>query len=464
MPRGILTTGNNIISESTQNANHFEELRLRLEDRSAVCGVVGLGYVGLPLVGALHDASFKVLGFDVDPAKIAHLEAGTSYLSHIGEELPRHLAGSAQFEPTSDFSRLAECDAILVCVPTPVGEHREPDLSYVTATGKEIGKALRPGQLIVLESTTYPGTTRDVFWPAILASSGKAYSLGDDIFVAFSPEREDPGRASHNTKTIPKLVGGLDEASTVLATALYSTAVEEVVAVKSAEIAEAAKILENVFRAVNIAMVNELKMLFDQMGIDIWEVIEAAATKPFGFMPFFPGPGLGGHCIPIDPFYLAWKAREVGLPTRFIELAGEINHNMPEYVVQRCVLALNRQAKSVKGSRVLIVGMAYKPNIDDTREPPSVEILKQLESLGASIEYHDPHVASVSNLRKHPEILLHSVDLTAETLKAMDLVIIATDHDAIDWELIGRCASLIVDTRNAMARVDGPVSATVIKA
>jgi UDP-N-acetyl-D-glucosamine dehydrogenase len=334
----------------------------------------------------------------------------------------------------------------------------------VISTAEKIGRVLRPGQLVVLESTTYPSTTRDVFLPAILSSSDNTHALGEDIFVAFSPERENPGSESHTTKNRPKLVGGLDEASAILATALYSTAVSEVVTVKSAEVAESAKILENVFRAVNIAMVNEMKVLFDQMGIDIWEVIEAAATKPFGYMPFFPGPGLGGHCIPIDPFCLAWKAREVGKPTRLVELAGEINHRMPQYVVERSVLALNEHTKSVLGSRVLIVGMAYKPNIDDTRETPSVEILKQLVSLGATVEYHDPHVASISNLRKHPDLLLHSVDLTEQTLEAMDLVIIATDHEAIDWELIGHAASLIVDTRNVMERVAGTVYATIIKA
>ena len=439
-------------------------LQAKLQDRTAVCGVVGLGYVGLPLVGALHDASFKVLGFDVDPSKIGHLEAGTSYLSHLGEALPQRLAQSSSFEPTAEFSRLEECDVIIVCVPTPVGQHREPDLSYVVATGEAIGRALRPGQLIVLESTTYPTTTREVFLPAILAASTVASSLGEDLFVAFSPEREDPGRASHNTKTIPKLVGGLDDASTHLAVTLYSTAVEEVVAVKSAEIAEAAKILENVFRAVNIAMVNELKVLFEQMGIDTWEVIEAAATKPFGFMPFSPGPGLGGHCIPIDPFYLTWKAREFGLPTRFIELAGEINHRMPQYVVERSVQALNQQSKPVLGSRILIVGMAYKPNVDDTRETPSVEIVQQLAALGGVVEYHDPHVAIVSNLRKHPGILMHSVPLTEEYLTETDLVVIATDHDAVDWSLIGRAASLVVDTRNVMAWLAESVSAVVIKA
>jgi UDP-N-acetyl-D-glucosamine dehydrogenase len=447
-----------------KSSREAEVLQAKLQDRTAVCGVVGLGYVGLPLVGALHDASFKVLGFDVDPSKIGHLEAGTSYLSHLGEALPQRLAQSSSFEPTAEFSRLEECDVIIVCVPTPVGQHREPDLSYVVATGEAIGRALRPGQLIVLESTTYPTTTREVFLPAILAASTVASSLGEDLFVAFSPEREDPGRASHNTKTIPKLVGGLDDASTHLAVTLYSTAVEEVVAVKSAEIAEAAKILENVFRAVNIAMVNELKVLFEQMGIDTWEVIEAAATKPFGFMPFSPGPGLGGHCIPIDPFYLTWKAREFGLPTRFIELAGEINHRMPQYVVERSVQALNQQSKPVLGSRILIVGMAYKPNVDDTRETPSVEIVQQLAALGGVVEYHDPHVAIVSNLRKHPGILMHSVPLTEEYLTETDLVVIATDHDAVDWSLIGRAASLVVDTRNVMARLAESVSAVVIKA
>jgi UDP-N-acetyl-D-glucosamine dehydrogenase len=447
-----------------KSSREAEILQAKLEDRTAVCGVVGLGYVGLPLVGALHDASFKVLGFDVDPSKIGHLEAGTSYLSHLGEALPQRLAQSSAFEPTAEFSRLEECDVIIVCVPTPVGKHREPDLSYVVATGEAIGRTLRPGQLIVLESTTYPTTTREVFLPAIKATSTGALSLGEDIFVAFSPEREDPGRASHNTKTIPKLVGGLDDSSTHLAVTLYSTAVEEVVAVKSAEIAEAAKILENVFRAVNIAMVNELKVLFEQMGIDTWEVIEAAATKPFGFMPFSPGPGLGGHCIPIDPFYLTWKAREFGLPTRFIELAGEINHRMPQYVVERSVQALNQQSKPVLGSRILIVGMAYKPNVDDTRETPSVEIVQQLAALGGVVEYHDPHVATVSNLRKHPGIRMYSVPLTEEYLNETDLVVVATDHDAVDWSLIGRAASLVVDTRNVMARLAESVTAVVIKA
>ena len=453
-----------VISDPTRNRSYFDALQSKLEDRTAICGVIGLGYVGLPLVEALHKASFKILGFDVDPTKIEHLQAGTSYLSHVGEELPRQLASSANFEPTADFSKLSECDVILVCVPTPVDEHREPDLSHVTTTAEEIGRALRPGQLVVLESTTYPSTTRNVFLPAILSSSSDTYTLGHDIFVAFSPEREDPGRESHTTKNTPKLVGGLDDASAALATSLYSTAVSEVVTVKSAEIAESAKILENVFRAVNIAMVNELKVVFDHMGIDIWEVIEAAATKPFGYMPFFPGPGLGGHCIPIDPFYLAWKAREAGSPARLVELAGEINHSMPEYVVKRAVFALNQHAKLVLGSRILIIGMAYKPNIGDTRETPSVEILRQLESRGATLEYHDPHVASISNLRKHPDLQLHSVALTEQTLKAVDLVIIATDHDAIDWTLIGRAASLIVDTRNVMERVADSVSATIIKA
>ncbi len=443
---------------------HFERLQVKLADRTAVCGVVGLGYVGLPLVGTLHDAGYRVLGFDVDSDKIEHLEAGSAYLGHVGEELPRQLARSSSFESTTNFTRLAECDAILVCVPTPVDSQREPDLSYVEATARSIGEALQPGQLIVLESTTYPTTTRDVFLPAILSTSTGSPRLGNDLFVAFSPEREDPGRSTHRTKAIPKLVGGLDEPSTRLATALFAPAFDHVVPVQSAEIAESAKILENVFRAVNIAMVNEMKMLFDRMDIDIWEVIQAASTKPFGFMPFHPGPGLGGHCIPVDPFYLAWKARECGLPTRFIELAGEINHAMPEYVVGRCLSVLNEHSKSVSESHILIIGMAYKANIDDIRETPSVEIALRLKELGASVDYHDPHVPEVSDLRKHPGFRMLSVDLSKQLLASTDLIIIATDHDALDWDLIGASAGLIVDTRNAMARVRGPVAAVVCKA
>ncbi len=451
------------MSTTTTSPDTYSELLNKIESRTAVCGVIGLGYVGLPLAGALHDAGFPVVGFDVDPNKITMLNAGESYLKHLGDELATGLRDSDRFEPTADFARLAECDAIIVCVPTPVGRHLEPDLSYVLDTARAIGRTLRKGQLISLESTTYPRTTRDDFLPALLETASESLECGQDFFVAFSPEREDPGRKTHNTKSIPKLVGGLDDKSTQLATKLYSAGVAKVIPVSSAEIAESAKILENVFRAVNIAMVNELKVLFDRMDIDVWEVIEAAATKPFGFMPFYPGPGLGGHCIPIDPFYLTWKAKEYGLPTRFIELAGEVNHRMPEYVVKKCADALNQRSKSIRGSRVLIIGMAYKPNVDDTRETPAVEIAEQLMELGADVTYHDPHVPKIKGLRKYPGLEMQSVTLTEASLADVDLVLIATDHDAVDWNLIGRKASLIVDTRNAMTRASD-VGATVVKA
>ena len=451
------------MSTMTTNADTYSQLMDKIESRTAVCGIIGLGYVGLPLAGALHDAGFPVVGFDVDPKKITMLNAGESYLKHLGEELATGLRDSDRFEPTDDFARLAGCDVIIVCVPTPIGRHLEPDLSYVLDTARAIGRTLRKGQLISLESTTYPRTTRDDFLPAILETAPARLTSGEDFFVAFSPEREDPGRKSHNTKSIPKLVGGLDDNATQLATSLYSAGVSQVIPVSSAEIAESAKILENVFRAVNIAMVNELKVLFSRMDIDVWEVIKAAATKPFGFMPFYPGPGLGGHCIPIDPYYLTWKAKEYGLPTRFIELAGEINHRMPEYVVQQCGAALNKRSRSLSGSRVLIIGMAYKPNVDDTRETPAVEIAEQLMDLGAEVVYHDPHVPHISGLRKYPGLEMRSVDLTEAQLTRADLVLIATDHDLIDWNLIGQTASLVVDTRNAMARATA-VTATVVKA
>lgn len=451
------------MSTTTTNADTYSQLMDKIETRTAVCGIIGLGYVGLPLAGALHDAGFPVVGFDVDPRKITMLNAGESYLKHLGDELATGLSVSDRFEPTDDFARLGECDVIIVCVPTPIGRHLEPDLSYVLDTARAIGRTLRKGQLISLESTTYPRTTRDDFLPAILESAPSGLASGEDFFVAFSPEREDPGRKSHNTKTIPKLVGGLDDHATELATKLYRAGVAQVIPVRSAEIAESAKILENVFRAVNIAMVNELKVLFDRMDIDVWEVIEAAATKPFGFMPFYPGPGLGGHCIPIDPFYLTWKAKEYGLPTRFIELAGEVNHRMPEYVVSKCTGALNQRSRSIKGSRVLIVGMAYKPNVDDTRETPAVEIAEQLMDLGAQVVYHDPHVPVIRELRKYPGLEMHSVELGEAELVRADLVLIATDHDAVDWDLIGQKAALIVDTRNAMARA-ASVAGSVVKA
>ncbi len=435
----------------TTSGTSFELLMEKLRKRDAVCGIIGLGYVGLPLAAALHDAGFSVLGFDVDDEKIRLLNSGEPYLKHLGKELTQGLSASSRFTPTSDFTNLETCDVIIVCVPTPLGPHSEPDLSYVMSTAQAIGQTLRKGQLISLESTTYPRTTRDEFLPAILESCERNLVPGEDIFVAFSPEREDPGSKSHNTKTIPKIVGGLDEASGLLATELYSAAVSEVVQVASCEIAESAKILENVFRAVNIAMINELKVLFDKMDIDIWDVVKAASTKPFGFMPFYPGPGLGGHCIPIDPFYLTWKAKEYELPTRFIELAGEVNNRMPDYVIEKCAEALNTLGKALNNSRIIIIGMAYKPNVDDTRETPALYLAEKLKQRGASVDYHDPHVERVANIRKFPNIDMTSVALTEHDLAARDLVLIATNHEAVDWQLIANSAELVVDTRNAMS-------------
>jgi len=427
-------------------------LRTRIQDKTAVVGVIGLGYVGLPLLATFHRAGFATLGFDVDPAKITELMAGRNYLKHLGDELTRDLLTGPKFEATTDLKRLAECDAIISCVPTPLGKHLEPDLSYVAKSADDIAATLRPGQLVVLESTTYPRTTREVLLPRLEA---KGLKLGVDFFLAFSPEREDPGRKDFTTGNIPKLVGGVDVESGEIAAALYRHAIEKVVLVSSAEVAESAKLLENIYRAVNIALVNEMKMLLTAMDIDVWEVIAAASTKPFGFQAFYPGPGLGGHCIPIDPFYLTWKAREVGMPTRFIELAGEINHAMPEYVIRRLSLAMNDRSMAIKGSRILILGLAYKPDIDDIRESPSFELIEKLDALGASVDYNDPHVARTHKMRKY-DLGMASVPLTPESLKTYDAVLIATHHKAYDWQMIADHAKLILDTRNAMKDVKGP--------
>jgi UDP-N-acetyl-D-glucosamine dehydrogenase len=434
----------------------------KIAARTAVVGVIGLGYVGLPLARAFADAGFRVIGFDIDPAKIEALSRGESYLRHLGESFVRDMRARGLFEATSDFARLGEPDAILICVPTPLGPSNEPDLSYVENTAREIAKTLRAGQLVVLESTTYPGTTREVLWPILQLGAAKNGKTGRDGFwVAFSPEREDPGRKGITTAQIPKLVGGIDAASGEVATELYRAAFERVVPVSSAEVAEAAKILENTYRAVNIALVNELKVLFERMGIDVWEVVEAAKTKPFGFQAFYPGPGLGGHCIPIDPFYLAWKARQMGMPTRFIELAGEINHAMPRHVVARLVEALRARGRDIRGARVLILGLAYKPDIDDVRESPSFELIEELRDLGAEVEYNDPHVARTHQMRRY-DLRMASVELSARSLAGYDAVIVATAHGAYDWELIGRNARLIVDTRNALAGYRGDRSHIVM--
>ncbi|NIL97090.1 MAG: nucleotide sugar dehydrogenase [Planctomycetales bacterium] len=427
-----------------------DDLSQRIEDRSAIVGVIGLGYVGLPLIQAFAAAGLRTMGFDVDQAKVDRLLAGESYIGHIPSSAIAELILTERFLPTADMQRLGEPDVLLICVPTPLNDSRDPDLSYVEATARQIAGSLRAGQLVVLESTTYPGTTRDVVLP-ILQSSG--LKVGRDFYLAYSPEREDPGNPDFSAQGIPKVVGGLDTASSDLAAALYNTAVVAVVPVSSPEIAEACKIIENTYRSVNIAMVNELKMLFDRLGIDLWEVIAAAKTKPFGFQAFYPGPGLGGHCIPIDPFYLSWLARKSGMATRFIELAGEINRTMPAYVVQRLSEALNKQGKPIRGSTILLLGVAYKKDVDDPRESPSFELMKLLDERGAVLSYNDPHIPRLPAMRHYQVPDMTSRPLTAELLADQDCVLIATDHSDYDYDFIVQHARLIVDTRNACAAV-----------
>lgn len=417
-------------------------------------GVIGLGYVGLPLCRAFVDGGVRVLGFDIDPEKIAALLRAENYLKHLGPDLAREMLATGLFDATADFSRLREPDAILICVPTPLGRGTDPDLSFVERAGRDIAATLRPGQLVVLESSTYPGTTREVLLP-ILSAGGLGCGAETGFFLAFSPEREDPGRTDIATRDIPKLVGGVDPESAARAVALYRRAFSAVIPVSSAEVAEAAKILENTYRAVNIALVNELKVLLDKMGINVWEVIDAAKTKPFGFQAFYPGPGLGGHCIPIDPFYLSWKARQVGLPTRFIELAGEINHQMPEYVIGRLADALAKRGGKLSGARVLVLGLAYKPDIDDIRESPSFELIELLRDAGAHADYNDPHVEKTHQMRRY-NLNMRSVPLSPEMLATYDAVIISTAHRAYDWPTIARHARLVVDTRDALKDIPPP--------
>jgi UDP-N-acetyl-D-glucosamine dehydrogenase len=426
-----------------------DQLAARIQLRTARVGVVGLGYVGLPLAETFAWGGYPVVGFDIDPDKVKKLRLGQSYIGHIAPNRIADLVRSRRFEPTCDPACFRDVDAIVICVPTPLTEAREPDLSCITATGETIARHLRPGQLVVLESTTYPGTTQDVLRP-ILEKSG--LQAGRGFFLAFSPEREDPGNQSYSTRTIPKVVGGIDAASRDLAVALYTPVVEGVVPVSSTQVAEACKILENTYRAVNIALVNELKVVFERMGIDVWEVIAAARTKPFGFQAFYPGPGLGGHCIPIDPFYLTWVARKYGVSTRFIELAGEVNTAMPGYVVNRVAEALNSHSKAVKGSRVCVLGVAYKKNVDDPRESPAFEILELLKARGAHVSYHDPYVPRLPAMRHH-SIRLQSEPLSPEYLAAQDCVVIVTDHSCVNYDWVARHARLIVDTRNATAGV-----------
>ena len=427
-----------------------DALEKKIRDKSAVVGVIGLGYVGLPLLNAFIKAGFRTIGFDIDQRKVETLLQGKSYIKHIPPEMIGQWLTSKQFTPTADMSRLKEADCILICVPTPLNESRDPDLSYIVGTTESIRAALRPGQLIVLESTTYPTTTRDVVLP-ILSKTG--LKSGQDYFLAFSPEREDPGNPDFSAQRIPKVVGGLDPASGQLAEQLYSHAIVKVIPVSSAEIAEACKILENTYRCVNIALVNELKVLFDKMGIDVWEVIDAAKTKPFGFQAFYPGPGLGGHCIPIDPFYLTWLARKHGMTTRSIELAGEINTHMPDYVVTRLMEFLNEQGKALRGSKIALLGMAYKKDVDDPRESPSFVLMEMLLARGANLTYNDPHVPSLPKMRHHDVPDMDSSPLTPEYLAAQDCVLIATDHSAYDCDFIVKHSRMVLDTRNATKNV-----------
>src|SRR4051812_36923481 len=424
-----------------------QRLARRIEERTARVAVVGLGYVGLPLAETFAWGGFRVIGFDIDARKIERLRRGESYIGHIENERVAELNAAGRFDPTDDPGRFVEADAIVICVPTPLGEAREPDLSYIEATGRTLMPHLREGQLVVLESSTYPGTTEEVLRP-ILEESG--LTAGVDFFLAYSPEREDPGNRDFATRNIPKVVGGLDRASLERALRLYEPIVDGVVPVSSIRVAEACKILENTYRAVNIALVNELKVVFDRMGIDEGEEIDAAKTKPYGYQGFYPGPGLGGHCIPIGPFYLTWFARRHGLNTRFIELAGEINTGMPAYVVDRVAEALNDDGKAVKGSKVCVLGVAYKKDVDDPRESPAFTILELLEERGAVISYNDPHVPSLPRMRHHA-LRLNSQPLTPELLAAQDCVLLVTDHSVYDYETILQHTRLLVDTRNATA-------------
>ena len=428
---------------------HANVLDGLFREKQAVVGIIGLGYVGLPLARAFAKAGFRVIGFDLDPNKVTKLNQGQSYIRQIPASDIAQMRQN-RFEATENFSRLGEADAVLVCVPTPLTESREPDLSYVVNSTRAIAAALRPGQLVILESTTYPGTTRNVVLPILEKTKLKA---GEDYFLAFSPEREDPGNQTHGLTSIPKVVGGLDQTTTELAALLYQQIVPGVVKVSTPEVAEACKILENTYRAVNIALVNEMKVLYDRMGIDVWEVIDAAKTKPFGFQAFYPGPGLGGHCIPIDPFYLTWVARQFGLSTRFIELAGEVNMSMPAFVVGKVADALNDAGKPVRGSKVAILGMAYKKDVDDPRESPGFELMDLLLNKGARVSYNDPHIPTLPRMRHWPHLQMDSSVLTPEYLAEQDCVLIATDHTAYDWNMIARHSPLVIDTRNSLKNI-----------
>ena len=428
------------------------DLVKKIKAKEAKIGIIGLGYVGLPLVIRFCEENFHVTGFDIDPRKVERLNRGKSYIKHIQSKTIMFLRDNNMFEATHDYSRLQESDCIIICVPTPLKKNKEPDLSYVKSTSDEIAKYLRKGQLVSLESTTYPGTTREILLPEF---EKKGLKAGRDFFLVFSPEREDPGNPRYNTKNIPKVVGGITPSCTKVGETLYEQTIDHVVVVSSPEVAEFTKLLENIFRGVNIALVNELKMLADRMGIDIWEVIEASSTKPFGFMPFYPGPGLGGHCIPIDPFYLSWKAKEYDFNTRFIELAGEINTGMPYHVVSKIIDGLNAKRKCLNNAKILILGVAYKKDTDDSRESPGIEIIDILKDKGARVDYNDPHISSFSGLRHYPDLAMKSIELTAKSLKKYDCALIVTDHTQYDYKWIVQNSQLLVDTRNATKGLKG---------
>jgi UDP-N-acetyl-D-glucosamine dehydrogenase len=439
-------------ARSRSNLSDVDDLLAAYRERRANIGIVGLGYVGLPLAITAAKAGFPVIGFDIDEPRVARMNRGESTIKHIPAEMMVEVVQSKRFEATANFDRLGEADAVLICVPTPLTAHREPDLSYVEKTATAIASRLRKGQLIVLESTTYPGTTDEVVRPILEATGLKS---GTDFFLAFSPEREDPGNPDFGTSRIPKVVGGDGPVALALAEALYAQLVVRTVPVSSLATAEAVKLTENIFRSVNIALMNELKVVYEAMGIDVWEVIEAAKTKPFGYMAFYPGPGLGGHCIPIDPFYLTWKAREYDIATRFIELAGEINVRMPYRVVDRLAEEVDRRLhKSFAGAKVLILGLAYKKNVDDQRESPSLKLIELIEARGATCDFHDPHIPAIGMTRKHASLAdRRSVALTAANIASYDAVLIATDHDAVDYGEVVANAKIVVDTRNACGKL-----------
>ena len=444
----------------------YNTLLKKIENKTAVIGIIGLGYVGLPLALEYALKGFKTIGFDIDERKIPLLKSGKSYIKHISEDKIRKAVNSKKFYATSDFTRLPDADAIIICVPTPLNEHREPDMTFIENSGKIISQYLRKGQFVSLESSTYPGTTEEILLPmfekAPITQSSvnskqsakekiKPLVVGKDFFLAFSPEREDPNNANYSTATIPKVVGGVTPNCLKVALALYNQVIVKTVPVSSPRAAEATKLLENIYRSINIALVNELKMVFDRMDIDIWEVVKAASTKPFGFQPFYPGPGLGGHCIPIDPFYLTWKAREFEISTKFIELAGEINTYMPYYVVEKAGEVLNKFKKSLNGSKVLILGASYKKDIDDMRESPSLKLIEILREKGANVDYNDPYVSKLPKTRKY-NYDMHSVDINKKNIGRYDLVLLSTDHSNYDYKFINTNAKLILDTRNAFEK------------